>query len=191
MSIMKKELKDENAKVVPSTFEVEIEKLTRQFCKEVVGDGGMLEESLKSRTKYYDKKEEPLGITDAKKILKELLAQASKEQLTFSSRFKTSMIQGNLHQEYYRKIEEIDNLAIEANRKFQMMEAAEEKYSVSKLQYENIYGKTFVEIPVDEENEKRNSFWNNLKNSRNYKSFFRKKGVRMNGENGEEEKEES
>ena len=102
---------------------------------------------------------EPLNKLDGKKEVEELLLGYIKDAVAkrseISGGIAESILNGNIYQQYYKRMEEVSELTVSVYKKLHEMEAAEEDYLFQKNLYKQLLGESFIKIQEQPRKEKR------------------------------------
>lgn len=125
------------------TVESEYEKVTNQLIQETVGPRGVLQKEFEKKIKNYNAENNPLGETEVKTILFSLIELAIAQRRVLAQRIERSVECGNIFEQYFGKIEEINKLDCSTQVKMKKMQVAREAYEAQAEIYKEVTGNTY------------------------------------------------
>lgn len=153
----------------------EIANITNQLVEELIGENGEI--SNKFRDILNQDIEEPLNEYEGKKAVEKIfmgyIGLAIAKRAEFSKRIENSILNGEIYQQYYGKIEEISQIYVVVNKRRREMKSAQDDYDKQKDVYDKVFGASFIDKL--EEKPKKNSIFKNVI------SFFKKDGEHKDG----------
>lgn len=102
--------------------------LTDELIEETAGENGILVREFRKQLNCYDPDRNPIGPNEARAIMLSMLDLAASRRKLLNERLEQSAEIGDLYKRYYKRVDEVTNLAIRAATDLERMDLAEEDY---------------------------------------------------------------
>lgn len=136
--------------------EPEIEKITDQLIVETISDNGVLSKELNVKLQNYDTDNNPLGLNEAKSILNSLITLAITQRSLLAQRIAKSIEQGNLYDDYYEKMNDINKLTIAVDVEAKRLERINNEYNTQNHIYNKVTGMTYERAVLPDDSDVNN-----------------------------------
>ena len=114
--------------VMDSAIKPAMARLTDELIEETSGENGLLAREFRKQIKQYDPDRNPIGPYEARAIMISMLDLAASRRKLLNERLEQSAEIGGLYKQYYSRVDEVTNLAIQASTDLERMDLAEEDY---------------------------------------------------------------
>lgn len=126
--------------------------LTDELIEETSGENGLLVREFRKQIRQYDPERNPIGPYEARAIMMSMLDLAASRRKLLNERLEQSAEIGGLYKQYYGRIDEVTDLAIQASTDLERMDLAEEDYRYYYSMLLNVRDRSVVtEIQPEEE----------------------------------------